>query len=87
MIQKELGPAVLKKADEIQFLLNTYQKADATEWRDLLQALFDGAGEEAMSSPLGMAIQTAIQGRIQNDNGASVPRQRRPRGGFPQRRQ
>lgn len=68
LIGKALGPGVLQAAEQIQFCLNTYGKADAALWRDFLQKLWNGAGDEVMNSPLGLAMQIAIQGRIQGDN-------------------
>jgi hypothetical protein len=82
-IKLALGRDVLSVAQEIQFCLNTYGKADAALWRRFLEALHKSAGDEVMNSPLGLTIQMAILGRIQNGNdGASEPR-RKPSGGFP----
>jgi hypothetical protein len=87
MISTALGPGVMQAVDLIQFHLNTYGKTDGKLWRDLLQALHDGAGDEAMGSPLGLALQMAIHGRIQNGNDDSASERRpKPGGGFPNRR-
>lgn len=88
-IQTALGRDVVKAAEQIQFCLNTYQKADAALWRTFLQALHEGAGETVMFSPLGMVMQLAILGRIQNGNdGAALPRRKPTAGsGFPNKRQ
>jgi hypothetical protein len=69
-ITRELGPGVMRAADALRVQLNEHGKADAALWRAFLQALMDGAGD-AMSSPLGMAIQLAIVGKIQGDRNAN----------------
>ena len=66
-IKLALGRDVLRIAEEIQFCLNTYGKCDAAKWREFLQALFEGAGDEAMSSPAGLVLQLAILGKIRGE--------------------
>jgi hypothetical protein len=85
-ITRELGPGVMRAADALRVQLSEHGKANAALWRAFLQALMDGAGD-AMSSPIGMAIQLAIVGKIQGEtNGdTSECRSRKPSGGFPQR--
>ncbi len=81
-IRLALGRDTLRIAQELQFCLNTYGRADTSKWREFLEALHQGAGDEAMSSPVGLALQLAILGRIQGEqnDGASLPRRG---GGFP----
>jgi len=70
------------------FHLSTYGRADAALWRDFLQALLDGAGDEVMNSPLGLAVQMAILGRIQGDSNGNGRAGLPSRGwGFPSKRQ
>jgi hypothetical protein len=86
-IQTALGRDVLQLAEEIQFCLNTYRKCDAALWRRFLEALLKGAGGEVMGSPLGLTMQLAILGRIQNaTNDANERRTKSPGGGFPNSR-
>lgn len=61
-IGSALGRPVLRAADALRVQLNEHSKAPASMWRAFLQALLDGAGD-AMSSPIGMALQLAIVGR------------------------
>jgi hypothetical protein len=76
----------MRAADALQFHLSTYQKAPAALWREFLQALHEGAGDEVMNSALGLAVRMAILGRIQNDD-ASERRHAGRGSGFPNRRQ
>jgi hypothetical protein len=86
-ISAALGHPALRAADALRVQLNEHGKAPASMWRAFLQALIDGAGETAMSTPVGMALQLAIVGKIQgerNENDdASERHQRRPGEGFP----
>jgi len=78
----------LQAADALRAQLNEYGKADAALWRTFLRCLMDGAGETAMASPIGMALQLAIAGKIQGDRNAhddASERRRKPSGGFPGR--
>jgi hypothetical protein len=86
-ISEELGPRVMQAVDALQFHLSSYGKADAALWRTFLQALHEGAGDEVMNSPLGLAMQMAILGRIENANDASDRAVRKPGLGFRERRQ
>jgi hypothetical protein len=88
MISTALGPGVMQAVNEIQYNLQSYGRADAKLWRDLLQVLHDGAGD-AIESPLGMALQMAIHGKIgdPNGNGDASLQRRKPGSGFPDRRQ
>jgi hypothetical protein len=85
LIGQTLGRDVLAAAETIQFHLCSYGKCDAALWRDFLQKLHKGAGDEVMGSPLGMALQMAIHGRILGDpNGDASVQRRAGRGsGFP----
>jgi len=63
-----LGRDVLSASETIQFHLNTYGRCDVRLWKDFLEKLHKGAGDEVMGSPLGLATQLAILGRIQGDS-------------------
>jgi hypothetical protein len=67
-----LGRDVLQAADALRAQLNEHGKASAAMWRAFLQALMDGAGETAMSTPVGMAIQMAILSKIQEKQMATT---------------
>ena len=83
-IKLALGRDVLKVAEEVQSCLSTYGKCDAALWRRFLETLWKGAGDEAMGSPVGLAIQMAILGRINDGrNDDASERRRKPGGGFP----
>ena len=88
-VARALGRNVLKLADQI--FLNFQKDGTAPSWlfREFLQALHDGAGDTAMSSPVGLILQTAILGKIgdKNGNDDASERRRSPGGGFPSRRQ
>jgi hypothetical protein len=86
-----LGPRVTSAALAVARELRETGRASSNAWRIFLEALHEGAGETAMNSPIGLAIQMAILGRIngdnENGNDASVRRQQSSRGaGFPIRR-
>jgi hypothetical protein len=59
-----LGRGVLKAADALQAEIAANGTAGPGLWRNFLQALFDGAGDLVMGSPLGLAIQIAVSGKI-----------------------
>jgi len=59
-----LGPGVLQAAEKIQFHLNSYGRCEARLWKDFIEKLYQGAGDEVMGSPLGMAIQPTIQSLV-----------------------
>jgi hypothetical protein len=81
-ITRALGRDVMRAADALHSQINEHGKADAALWQAFLQALHEGAGDEVMGSPLGMAVQMAILGRIYGNDDASE--RRRSRGsGFP----
>ncbi len=84
-VTSALGRDVLRAADALSVQLNHHGQASADQWRAFLQALMDGGGD-AMSSPLGFAIQMAILGKIQGEtngnNDTSECRSRKPGGGF-----
>jgi len=87
-ITRELGPRVMKAAEQIQFRLNTYGKADASLWRNLLTEIHaTPEGEKQLSTSAGQIFQLAILGRLQNGNDDASLRRREPGGGFPNRRQ
>jgi len=86
LIGQALGRDVLSAAETLNFHLNAYGKADASLWRELLEKLFEGAGDELMGSPLGLTIQIAILGKIQGDSDASVQRRAGRGSGFPGRK-
>jgi hypothetical protein len=79
-----LGRPALRAADALRVQLNEHGKAPASMWRAFLRALMDGAGD-AMSSPIGMALQLAIVGKIQEreDDDDATARRPSPRAGFP----
>jgi hypothetical protein len=86
-----LGPRVTSAALAVARELAETGKASSNAWRIFLQALWEH--EEVMNSPLGLAVQMAILGRINGDNengngnDASARRQQSSRGaGFPIRR-
>ncbi len=90
-ISMSLGPRVTSAALALASELNETGKASSNAWRIFLTALHEGAGEEVMTSALGLAVRMAILGRIdgdtENGNDASVRRQQSSRGaGFPIRR-
>ena len=60
-----LGRPALRPAEALCAELNQHGRARAESWRAFLRALHEGAGEAVMSSPLGLAVQLAIVGRIQ----------------------
>jgi hypothetical protein len=64
-IQLALGKDVLRIAEEIHFHLSSYQKAPASLWRELLQALHQHP--DLMESPVGMTFTYAVLGRMNND--------------------
>lgn len=82
-ITRALGPAVMRAADALHSQLSTWGKADARLWRSFLQALHEGVGDEVMNSPLGLAVQMAILGRMKNGNDDAGERRPKPGGGFP----
>jgi hypothetical protein len=86
MITKALGPAVMRAAEALHSQLSTWGKADAALWRNFLQALHEGAGDEVMNSPLGLTMQLAILGKIQGDSDASLQRSAGRGSGFPKHR-
>lgn len=89
-IARLLGRPVIETADALRVRLNNAGEAPAWMWRAFLQALMEGAGD-AMSSPIGIAIQLAIVGKINsgetNANDTSECRNGKPSGGFPSKRQ
>ena len=62
-IGSALGRDVLKVADALQLELSAPSHAPVASCA-LLRAPTDGAGSDAMSSPLGMAVQLAVLGKI-----------------------
>jgi hypothetical protein len=82
-IQTALGRDVLRLASEIEFCLSSYGKCDAGKWREFLQALHEGAGEEVMGSSIGQVLQLAILGKIRGDSDASLQRRAGRGSGFP----
>ena len=82
-ITRALGPGVMRAADALHLQLSTWGKADARLWRNFLQESMDGGGETAMSTPIGMAVQMAILGRIQNATDDTSECRPKPGGGFP----
>jgi hypothetical protein len=85
-IQTSLGRDVVRIAEEIHFLLNSYGKCDAAKWREFLAALHEGGGD-AMNSPIGLTLQLAILGRIKGDSDASLQRSAGRGSGFPNKKQ
>lgn len=84
-IMRLLGRPVIETADALRVQLNNAGHAPAGLWRNFLQSLMDGAGE-AMETPVGVALQLAIVGKIQgdrNDDRTSEPCRAKPSGGFP----
>jgi hypothetical protein len=78
-IELALGKDVLRIAEEIHFHLSSYQKAPASLWRELLQALHQHP--DLMETPLGMVFTFAVLGRMNNANGGASEPSRG--GGFP----
>jgi hypothetical protein len=88
-ISISLGPRVTSAALALHRELSESGKASANAWRVFLTALHEGAGEEVMTSPLGLAVQMAILGKIEeskNGNDANVRQQSSRGAGFPIRR-
>jgi len=86
-ITRLLGRPVIETADALRVQLNNAGTAPAWMWRAFLQTLMEGAGD-AMSSPIGITIQSAIVGKINSgdnygNDDASERHRGRPDEGFP----
>ena len=61
MLIGQLGPDVLRATERLQSCLLSFGKADAALWREFLEKLMRGPNAEVMNTPLGIALQWALQ--------------------------